>query len=554
MGKTIIAVSGAVAAGKTSLARQLEARYGAQIFRTVRMLQARAEAEGLGLLNDRKALQHYGEELDRRTAYTWVAQDLAPRVAELPDRSVIVIDAIRVRDQLTSLQRTFGRRITHVHLTADLAHLAARYRDRGRASGLSEPASYDLVRADPTEAAIEDLADCADVLIDTAANDPADVLVRCAARVGLLPQLNRPLVDVVIGAQYGSEGKGNVCYYLAPEYDVLVRVGGANAGHQVPTDPVFTHRLLPSGTMSNEAAHLVLGPGAVLDVDVLLHEVSACHVEADRLTIDPRAMVVEQSDKDAEESLRAIASTRQGVGHATARRILGRGEYPGGSVRLAGDVPELRPFTSRPASVVLEDAYSRGQRILLEGTQGTGLSLFHGDYPHVTSRDTTASGCLAEAGISPGRVRRVVLVARTFPIRVGGTSGPMGHELTLDAVADGAGLPPEDLAQREVGSVSGTPRRIAAMGWARLRQAAELNGATDIALTFADYIDSANRSARRFDQLTSRTIGLIDEVEQVTGCRVSLVSTDFAARGLLDRRAWRGHLVEPMALDEADGA
>jgi adenylosuccinate synthase len=95
---------------------------------------------------------------------------------------------------------------------------------------------------------------------------------------------------------------------------------------------------------------------------------------------------------------------------------------------LAGDSRELAQYL-RATAEVLDDAHARGDRIMLEGTQGTALSLHHGRYPHVTSRDTTASGCLAEAGINPRRVRRVVVVCRTYPIRVGGPSGPMGQEI-----------------------------------------------------------------------------------------------------------------------------
>jgi len=121
----------------------------------------------------------------------------------------------------------------------------------------------------------------------------------------------------------------------------------------------------------------------------------------------------------------------------------------------------------------------------------------------------------------------------------------MVDELTLGAVAEAAGLPEEDLAEREVGSVSGVARRIAAFDWEQLRRSAELNGATDVAVTFADYLDKRNRGAHRFDQLTRETIGFIDDIEHVAGCRVSLVSTDFDRRAVLDRREWRGHVPDP---------
>ena len=101
-------------------------------------------------------------------------------------------------------------------------------------------------------------------------------------------------------------------------------------------------------------------------------------------------------------------------------------------------MPELLPFIADTWEL-LEQTYKRGGRVLVEGTQGTGLSIFHGAYPYVTSRDTTVSGCLSEAGISPIRVRNTIMVCRTFPIRVqnppDGSSGPMRHELEWEDVS-----------------------------------------------------------------------------------------------------------------------
>ena len=102
---------------------------------------------------------------------------------------------------------------------------------------------------------------------------------------------------------------------------------------------------------------------------------------------------------------------------------------------------------------MLEEAFCNRKRVLLEGTQGTGLSIYHGYYPHVTSRDTTVAGCLAEAGISPSRVRKVVMVCRTYPIRVqspeaaGRTSGPMSQEITLEEISRRSEIPLVDLQE-----------------------------------------------------------------------------------------------------------
>ncbi len=168
------------------------------------------------------------------------------------------------------------------------------------------------------------------------------------------------------------------------------------------------------------------------------------------------------------------------------------------------------------------------------------LSPYHGSYPHVTSRDTTTAGCLAEAGIAWSRVRRVVMVCRTYPIRVmnpaDGTSGPMKQELSWNTVAERSGLPLVELIHTERGSVSFNPRRVAEFDWELLRSAAELNGATEIALTFVDYLDKRNRDARRYDQLQPETILFIEEVERVAGAPVTLIGTRFDPRSVIDRR------------------
>ena len=538
-----MALSGPVGAGKTTLAENLAAEYGATHVRTRDLMAQRGQRTGVAPPIDRAGLQAHGDQLDAETTGAWVAEELAELVEEGVD-GFYIVDGVRIADQVEGLRRAFGRDVIHLHLDAPRNELAARYeRRRDEGSQIEELDSYDQVLLNATEANTSALAADADVAINSKRCSAPDVLVRAAAALGLLGPNYARLVDVLIGGEYGSEGKGNLAFYLAREYDLLIRVGGPNAGHTVPLAPPFTHRSLPSGTMANEEAKLLIGPGAVLDLDVLLKEIAECQVEADRLWIDPQAMIIEQTDLEVERALKDdIGSTGRGGGAAAARRIMGRSEkLVDTPVRLAGQVRELTPYI-RAASEVLTEAYSKGARILLEGTQGTALSLFHGSYPHVTSRDTTVSGCLAEAGIPPARVNRVIMVCRTYPIRVGdgtgGTSGPMSQEVSWEELAERSRIPLDDLLAAEKGSVSGKQRRVAEFDWTLLRSAVQLNGPTDIALTFADYIDVANQNARRFDQLTEDTLRFIEEVENVAGVPVSLIVTRFAVRSVIDRRRW----------------
>lgn len=534
----IIVLTGPVASGKSTLALRLEHRFGATRLSTRALLLERMQEE---LPRDRAALQEFGDSLDAETGGRWLADSVWQIAGTLTDDAVIVIDSPRLPAQIEALRTSFPRRVVHVHLSAPLAVLAERYETRP--SEVEELTSYDAVRVNATEAAVDELAAHADVVIDTARATEDDVFARAASHLGLTAREPERVVDVIVGGEYGSEGKGHIAYHLAPEYEVLVRVGGPNAGHKViwPDGREYTHRSLPSGTLAGQA-RLFIGPGAVLNVDIgdknLLREIADCQVDVERLFIDPQAMIITADDQRAELGLKkTIGSTGQGGGAATARRIARTSD-----VILARDVRVLKPYTQRSITELLEESYARGDRVMLEGTQGTGLSLYHGSYPHVTSRDTTASGCLAEAGIPAGRVRKVVMVCRTYPIRVmdpkGHTSGPMSREVSWEDISDRSGIPLDALMEAEVGSVSGNPRRVGEFDWAQLRRASVMNAPTDIALTFADYLSIENREARRFEQLTQETIHFIAEVERVAAARVSLIGVDFHPRSIIDRRLW----------------
>lgn len=409
-------------------------------------------------------------------------------------------------------------------------------------SGLMRVGKESELRVNRTERDVDTLSAIADIVIDTQRNTDTDVLVRVATRLGLYGRGVERLVDVLVGGQYGSEGKGHVASYIAPEYDVLVRVGGPNAGHKVYELPEpYTFHQLPSGTRCSEA-RLVLGPGAVIRAPQLQKEIADCAVSKERLSIDPQAMIIDDADITFENELKTtIGSTGQGVGAATARKILRTTATP--LVRLAKDVAALNPFV-RETLQVLEKAFSDGRKVLLEGTQGTGLSLHHGPYPYVTSRDTSGSGCLAEAGIGPSRVRKTLMVIRSYPIRVqspkGGTSGPMGggKELSWQEISRRSGIPLAELLKTERTSTTDRRRRVAEFDWFMLRRAVSLNSPTDIAMTFADYISVENRKAIRFEQLTEETLRFVEEIERVATAPVSLIATRFESRSIIDRRSW----------------
>jgi adenylosuccinate synthase len=535
MPKKLILFSGHVASGKSTLAATLEQRYGFVVVKTHDLIAAQT-----GASMERAAIMEAGEALDRATKGKWLRDAVTREVQKLAEDATVIIDSVRVRKQCDELRRAFGNAVVHVHLTASREVLSERYVQGDRK--LQELKSYEELLANTTEAQVETLQAAADIVINTEQSTLEDVVVRAASRLGLYGRGIDRLVDVLVGGQWGSEGKGNVAGYLAPEYEILVRVGGPNAGHKVYQEPEpakFYH--LPSGTERAPNAKIVLGPGSVLWLPTLQEEIARCQLGVDRLRIDPRALMIENEDREFEEKglKGAIGSTAQGVGAATARKVLRTSAQP--PVRLAQDVPELKPYLYDTLEI-LDRAYTAGTRIFLEGTQGTGLSLHHADYPYVTSRDTTVSGCLADAGIAPSRVRRIVMVCRTYPIRVqspkDGTSGPMGKEISFEIIATRAGLNAKQIAEAEVTTRTKRPRRVAEFSWSLLRRATSLNGPTDIALSFSDYLSSKNTEARRFDQLTQETIQLIEEIERVASAPVSLVVTRFAFRNIIDRRFW----------------
>lgn len=537
MAKRIVVLSGRICSGKTTLCSGLSRRFDTVPIKTNELIERIAGQ----IDRDRGAMQSFGETLDQRTHGNWVADEVLTEVGKLDGSAVVVVDAIRIAQQVQALRKQFGPIVLHVHLEASTEELERRYEfDKKHGAKYREFASYSELWNSKTEANVDSLGIIADVVINTELSTPQDVEVRAAARIGLYGGESVRLVDVVVGGQYGSEGKGNICAHISRDYDVLVRVGGPNAGHTVFESPTpYKHYQLPCGTRSTNA-ELVIGPGAVLNVKKLMKEIDDCGVAPQRLSIDPQAMLIEEDDisREAGTLVDSIGSTGQGVGVATARKIM-RGAD--GRVRLAKDAGELQPFV-RESRSVFERVFRLGKKVLLEGTQGTGLSLHHGHYPHVTSRETSVAGCLADAGISPSRVRKVVIVCRTYPIRVedpkNATSGPMSREISWQVVSNRSGIPIAELESRERTTTTNRRRRVSEFDWDLFRRAVSLNAPTDVALTFVDYLNIGNRDARRFEQLTSETIMFVEELERIAAAPVSLISTAFQERSIIDRRSW----------------
>ena len=329
---------------------------------------------------------------------------------------------------------------------------------------------------------------------------------------------------IVLGAQWGDEGKGKATDQLGQHTDYVVKFnGGNNAGHTVVIDgEKYALHLLPAGILS-EGVTPIIGNGVVVDLDVLfeeLAEISGRGVDCSRLLISANAHIIPAYNRlmdQANERARGnnqIGTTGRGIGPTyadkmnrigiriqdlfhpeTLRAKVEAALAPKNTIFEAVGLPTLNPAevtdhllsfadSIEPmmcdVSLVVNDALDRGETVLFEGGQATMLDIDHGTYPFVTSSNPTAGGALAGAGVGPTRIDCVVGVAKAYTTRVG--EGPFPTELD-DEVG-------EDLRTRggEFGVTTGRPRRTGWFDAVVVRYAARVNGLTDLCLTKLDVL------------------------------------------------------------------
>ena len=335
-------------------------------------------------------------------------------------------------------------------------------------------------------------------------------------------------LTIVVGGQFGSEGKGKTCSYLASETDLGIRSGGPNSGHTVVQDEsVYRLRQIPS-TFVNPNCLLGVAAGAVIDVDVLLEEVQACGV-ADRLVLDPKAVVIDAGDIEKEAQLRdRIASCKTGTGAAMARKVMREPD-----IRLADSVPELQQYLGSVSDLANEHL-DRGNRVLIEGNQGIGLSLHHGPFPYVTGRDTSPGTLCGEVGVSPLAVTDVLMVIRTFPIRVTGNSGPLPHEITWDDVTSESGSA-EPITERT--TVTQGVRRVARFSWDMVERSLRLGRPSQVALNFVDYLDAHDFGCTRYERLSECSRKFVEDIQSRLDAPISLIGTGPGIEQVVDLRS-----------------
>jgi adenylosuccinate synthase len=395
---------------------------------------------------------------------------------------------------------------------------------------------------------------------------------------------------VVVGAQWGDEGKGKVVDLLTENVDVVARyAGGPNAGHTlvIPNaagghDKIVV-RLIPSGIL-RPSARCILGLGMVVDPIALVGELEELiqkrvyddHDDlgrassARRLVVSDRAHLIlpyhRMIDGLREQGTYSVGTTKRGIGpcyedkarrngvHVGALKDLARLERHlaraleawgptvdalGGKLPTAKEiVEEIAPFAARivpllgDASALVEDAIRAGKRVVFEGAQGTLLDVDHGTYPYVTSSSAIAGGACTGLGVGPTAISRVLGIAKAYTTRVGG--GPFPTELLGD---EGERL---RQAGAEFGAVTGRPRRCGWIDLPGLRYARRVNGLTDLALTKLDVLSG------------------LDELRVCVGYETAEGRVDSLPVGELDRATpifetmpgWKASITGARALDE----
>lgn len=374
----------------------------------------------------------------------------------------------------------------------------------------------------------------------------------------------REYADIVVGGQAGSEGKGAIVAHLirTGDYGGAVRPGSSNAGHTVyadewATDPdgavhnmidnrweEYVHQVVPSAATVDPEVKCYMAPESSFGLDELFEEYQDMadrwgrDSAASRVIIDPKAAVITDEHRHKERDRKLgedIGSTVHGCGAVRVEKIW----RSAGDVRLAEDYDTLTPMmpdskprfwgtSVRRVPEALAEHGRRGEPVIVEGTQGTLLSMSQSPHwPYSTSRDCTASAFLSSCGLPASAARHTWAVFRTYPIRVGGHSGPMdGDEIDFKTIGERAGWtsPPVEFT-----SVTKKKRRVFEWSWEQFEAALRLNDPDLLALTFLDYLDADNRGARSWWSLTEETREWVNRVHvrarENNGSRVAVLKT-----------------------------
>jgi len=328
---------------------------------------------------------------------------------------------------------------------------------------------------------------------------------------------------VIVGGFFGDEGKGKIVSYLAMKDNPVIAVRGGvgpNAGHTIEYhNKKYKVRMLPSAFL-NPNTRLLLGPGVLISPDVLLKEIEEFRV-SDRVFVDFQCGIIEESHKSTDSQGRlkeSIGSTGTGTGPANADRAMR-------TLKLAKEVDSLALYLDDVPNAI-SFALEKNENVLVEGTQGTFLSLWHGTYPYVTSKDVTASGICSDIGLGPKNVDDIMVVFKAYVTRVG--TGPLKNELSSEQT--------ETKGWQEIGTVTGRQRRAAEFDFDLAKRAIMLNSATQVAVTKLDIIFPECSHMQSFEDLSSPAKYFIKSIEDQLKIQVTLIGTGPDVNDIIDRR------------------
>jgi adenylosuccinate synthase len=330
--------------------------------------------------------------------------------------------------------------------------------------------------------------------------------------------------NIVVGGFFGDEGKGKIVAYLVKMDNVRLAARGGvgpNAGHTFNLNgQTFKVRMLPSAAF-NSNTNLAIGAGVLVDPIILLKEISTFHAH-DRTFVDPHCGIIKEEhirqDNNMSFLKERIGTTGTGTGPANSDRALRK-------LTLAMDCLEIKNYLSDVSCMIHSDL-DKKNNVLLEGTQGTYLSLYHGGYPYVTSKDVTASSVCADVGIGPKYIDDVIVVFKSYITRVGG--GPLENELGKEET--------QKRGWQEYGSVTGRERRSSPFNIGLAKKAIRLNSGTSFALTKLDVLFPECAGVTEYSKLSSASKKFVEEIEAELGLKAELIGTGAEVDAVIDQR------------------
>jgi adenylosuccinate synthase len=340
--------------------------------------------------------------------------------------------------------------------------------------------------------------------------------------LNMLERRKVPCTVLVCGF-FGDTGKGKIISYLALKDKVAVtaRAGvGPNAGHTVVfKGKTYKLRMLPSA-FTSPYCRLLIGPGVLINPEIFLNEIQVTGCQ-ERVGIDPQCAVIEPKHIEADKQgylAQKIKSTGSGSGPCNADRVMR-------IAKLAREFPELQNFL---VDVPLEvnTAINGGKNVLVEGTQGTYLSLYHGTYPYVTSKDVCASAACSDVGIGPTSINDVIVVFKAYNTRVGG--GPLPGELSWKEA--------EKRGWAEIATNTGRRRRAAPFSFELAKRAVMLNGATQTAITKIDVLFPECKGVQSYSEISREAKAFVESIEKRLKVPITLLGTGPDTMAVVDRR------------------